>query len=66
MDIRKKEKKSLRKSGNAVEQAAQGHGKVTIPEDVTLRDIVSEHIGVGLMTGFGGLNGLSNVNDSMT
>lgn len=49
-----------------MEQAAQGHGKVTIPEDVTLRDIVSEHIGVGLMTGFGGLNGLSNVNDSMT
>lgn len=62
MDIRKKEKKVSER----VVKAAQGHGKVTIPEDVTLRDIVSEHIGVGLMTGFGGLNGLSNVNDSMT
>lgn len=39
---------------------------LSLSEGVTLRDKVSEHIGVSLMIGLGGLSGLSNVYDCMT
>ena len=57
------EKFLLRRSGEAVAQAAQGGGAVTVSGgvqncvDVALRDVVCGHGGDGLMVGLGGLRG---------
>ena len=76
MDIRKnkvgyQEKFLLRNNGEALEQAAQGGGGVTIPGGVqVLRKRTdgkwfSGHGGDGLMVGLGDLCDLSKLNDSM-
>ena len=59
----------LRKSGDAVAQAAQGSGGATIAGVQDLRrcgtEGCSRHGGGGLMVGLDGLSGLSNLNDFM-
>ena len=66
-----KEQFLLSKSSEAVAQAAQGSGGVTIPggvqecRNVALRDVVSGHGGDGLVVGQMITVVFSNLNDSM-
>ena len=68
------EKFLLRKSGDALEQAAQVGGGVTVPGSAQEawrcgaegHEAISGHGGDGLAVGLGDLSGFSNLNDEVT